>query len=236
MPKSTQNKNRAAGTPTENDERRWRRQLESGRHPDITSSSATSNQGRVPAESVRSERADEPDSWRRQLEHNRLSALALPQGTAFAGPGAAPVAAMAAQEAAGAAEAFKAGAGSLEREILKAKAILVTRNYLNNLMSDWLFVWVISPALFFHLITFNGQLKNTAARYKEAARMSLRPPKTPDDAIKMQLQHITPVLMSHWMIWTGWTCFWYGLLMLLVCFIYLIYIAVKCGITAGLWC
>ncbi len=230
MSKSQQNKKRTAHIG--NDERLWRRQLEHGRLTPRVPATDDAAPARPAAD------REDPDAWRRELEHGRLSALALPQGLAYAGPGAAPVvAAIAKDEAMKAGQAIAAGAGSLEREIIKAKATFMIRKQTMGLLRNWIACWIFIPVVFGIMISTNEKLRKTSARFKEAQRGGgLQVPKTPDEATKFQLKNITWVLLADWMQWTAWTCLWYGLLFLVVVLIVLIIQIVKCGLTLGLIC
>ncbi len=230
MPKSQQNKPDQVFDGS--DERLWKRQLEQGRLSPRAPEPAAEPVSR------RGEDEGDPENWRRTLEHGRLSALAMPQSLVLAGPGAAPAAVVAAAKDEGkkAVQAIAAGAGSLEREIVKAKAIFSMRNQSMGLLRNWIACWIFLPIVMGLMITTNEKLRKTAARYKEASRTSLQVPKTPDAATKLALMNITWVLLWDWMQWTFWACLWYGLLFLVVVLISLVIQLVKCGLTLGLIC
>jgi hypothetical protein len=193
---------------------------------------------------------DAPDVWKRQLEHGRLSAMSLEQSLLFQGPGAAGAGddeqqqqmalqmMMMAQAAAAEEEKKKQKMplGDITKKLVKAQMVKKLKETFQNLCTDWLACWIFCPATFFLFIHFNNDLKKTASLYKEESKKRAGPLPGEDQKLKQYLQNITIYLAVEWMNWACLTAFWYGLLMLVLILLYVIYKLIKCGITLGISC
>lgn len=193
---------------------------------------------------------DTPEAWKRRLEHGRLSAMALGQSWMFQGPGAAAAGGdtsaqqmmmqlMMMEQALAAEEERKKKqmpATDIAKKLVKARMIMQLKKSFLQLCHNWIACWIFCPATFFLFFHYNTELNKTADMYKEESKKRPGPLPGEDTKIKQYLKNLKLMLAFEWLHWATFFCFWYGLLMLVLIILYIIYLAVKCAVTFGLSC
>ena len=208
---SNDNANGQAG-----DARLWQRQLERERLAGLVTADERPAEKAAPPAPKKGRAAAGPSDWKRELEHQRLSALALPGGD-YPGPGAAGGISPLDQAA------ILKDAPQRLKDGKKFSQIISSRNNLWQIVTQdytLLMSALILPVIFGHMITYNGWLKKTApslAEFMKAAHLEKLPGQVGAAAriIKLYLEHYGKVTVAEQFQWFMTCVFVYGTLLIM---------------------